>query len=57
VSTRQAPFEGSARQARGRVLRALHDGARPRAEFPADIVESLLADRLVTEHGDLLALP
>jgi A/G-specific adenine glycosylase len=57
VSTRQAPFEGSARQARGLVLRALHDGARPRGEFPPEIVDSLLADRLVTEHGDLLSLP
>jgi A/G-specific adenine glycosylase len=57
VSTRQAPFEGSARQARGRVLRALHDGARPRAEFPPEIVDSLLADGLVAEHGDLVALP
>jgi A/G-specific adenine glycosylase len=29
VSSRQSPFEGSARQARGRVLRQLGDGPRP----------------------------
>ncbi len=33
VSTRQAPFDGSDRQARGRVLAALHAGSRPVGEF------------------------
>ena len=57
VSSRQAPYEGSDRQARGAVLRALGAGARPAGDFPARIVESLVADRLVTRTGDLLRLP
>jgi A/G-specific adenine glycosylase len=58
VSTSQAPFEGSARQARGRVLRELVSGAQPVSRFDSVIVESLLADGLVlrTPAGEL-ALP
>ncbi len=52
VSTRQPPFEGSARQARGRVLRELGDGPRPGAGLDRAIVESLVADGLVVEHAD-----
>ncbi len=43
VSTRQAPYAGSDRQARGEVLRALTSGPAPRDAFRADIVDSLLA--------------
>ncbi|MEX2628148.1 MAG: A/G-specific adenine glycosylase [Ilumatobacteraceae bacterium] len=52
VSTRQPPFEGSARQARGRVLRELGDGPRPGEILDRAIVESLVADGLVVEHAD-----
>ena len=35
VSTTQPPYDGSARQARGRVLHALANGAAPADDFPA----------------------
>jgi A/G-specific adenine glycosylase len=57
VSTRQAPYAGSDRQARGAVLRALADGPRPARDFPAHIVDGLGADRLVTRTADMLHLP
>jgi A/G-specific adenine glycosylase len=57
VSTPQAPYDGSDRQARGDVLRALQGGARPVVAFPARIVDGLLADRLVARTGDVLHLP
>jgi A/G-specific adenine glycosylase len=57
VSTRQAPYAGSDREARGAVLRALHDGPRPVVSFDTRIVAGLLADRLVTRTGDTLHLP
>lgn len=57
VSTRQAPFEGSDRQARGRVLRAVGDGPRPLGDFDPHIVAGLIADRLVVVSGDHLSLP
>ena len=57
VSTRQAPYDGSDRQARGDVLRALHDGARRADAFPPRIVDGLIADRLVARTGELLHLP
>ena len=57
VSTRQPPYEGSDRQARGAVLRALHHGPRPASDFPLRIVEGLVGDRLVVRSGDVLALP
>jgi A/G-specific adenine glycosylase len=57
VSTRQAPYAGSDRAARGEVLRALHDGPRPAAGFDARIVEGLVADRLVVRSGADLDLP
>lgn len=47
VSTRQAPYEGSDRQARGRVLRALHDGPREVVDFDARILRSLQRDGLI----------
>jgi A/G-specific adenine glycosylase len=51
VSTRQAPFDGSDRKARGLVLKALGTGPRPASDFDARIVASLVADGLV-EVGD-----
>ena len=57
VSTRQAPYEGSDRQARGDVLRALHHGPRPASDFAARIVDGLVADRLVARTGSQLRLP
>jgi A/G-specific adenine glycosylase len=57
VSTRQAPFEGSDRQTRGRVLEALGGGARPVTDFEARIVAGLVADGLVEIHDDVLSLP
>ena len=54
VSGRQAPFEGSDRQARGRLLAALADGPVP-AERIAEVTDRpaevalVLADALVTE--------
>jgi A/G-specific adenine glycosylase len=49
VSGRQAPYEGSLRQARGAVLRAVADGPRPRRAFAGEVVDSLLADGLLVE--------
>lgn len=57
VSTRQARFEGSARQARGRVLHALAAGPARADAFPAEVVAALVADRLVLDEGALLRLP
>ena len=51
---RQAPFDGSDRQARGRVLAALHDGPRPVAEFDRRILATLVADGLVELDGRTL---
>ena len=52
MSTTQAPYAGSDRQARGAVLRRLLDGARPAEQFPPRIVDGLVADRLVVRSGD-----
>jgi A/G-specific adenine glycosylase len=55
VSRRQARFEGSARQARGRLLAALLDGPLAADQVVAHapgIVESLLADGLVERLED-----
>ena len=57
VSTTQAPYEGSDRQARGAVLRALLDGARPVADFPGPIIDGLVADRLIVRVGGWIELP
>jgi A/G-specific adenine glycosylase len=57
VSSRQAPFEGSARQARGRVLAVLCDGPRPVGDFDDDVVASLVDDGLVEAAGGTLRLP
>jgi A/G-specific adenine glycosylase len=57
VSGRQAPFEGSRRQARGRVLQALLDGPQPAARFEAEVVDSLVVDGLVVDRDGVLSLP
>jgi len=57
VSGRQAPFDGSDRQARGRVLAALHGGARPVAEFDDGVLATLVADGLVEVRDSLVSLP
>jgi A/G-specific adenine glycosylase len=57
VSTKQARFEGSIRQARGAVLRELVVGDRPRTDFDDDVVEGLLDDGLVRIVGDTVSLP
>lgn len=57
VSTRQTRFAGSDRQRRGMVLRTLAAGDAPGEDFPAHVVASLLADRLVVRHGRVLRLP
>jgi A/G-specific adenine glycosylase len=57
VSSRQARYEGSDRQARGQVLRRLAAGPAPHAEFPPRIVAGLVADRLVVRVGADLQLP
>lgn len=57
VSTRQAPYDGSARQARGAVLRALATGPQPAAAFDPVIVATLVTDRLVVRAGPHLRLP
>jgi A/G-specific adenine glycosylase len=57
VSSPQSRFEGSERQTRGRVLKALTGGPAPAAEFAVHIVDGLVADRLVVRAGDLLRLP
>ncbi len=57
VSGTQPPYEGSDRQRRGQVLRAVHDGPRPAADFRRDILDGLVADGLVVETGPLVHLP
>jgi A/G-specific adenine glycosylase len=57
VSTAQPPFDGSVRQARGRVLHALANGAIPLRDVPADVVAGLLTDRLIVRDGTNVRLP
>jgi A/G-specific adenine glycosylase len=57
VSTPQSRFDGSDRQARGRVLKTLTGGSAPPDAFPAHIVEGLVSDRLVVRDGGRLRLP
>jgi A/G-specific adenine glycosylase len=57
VSASQPPYEGSDRQARGRVLHTLAGGPAAATEFPSAIVAGLLADRLVVADGAELRLP
>ena len=69
VSRRQAAFDGSARQARGRLLRALAEGPVAGADLavrvgwpdrPRDaraVADSLVADGLAVQRGDRYSLP
>ena len=57
VSRRQAPYAGSAREARGRVLVALTGGPAAAAAHDPAIVDGLVADRLVVRAGDVIRLP
>lgn len=57
VSTKQARFEGSDRQARGRVLVALGEGSRPLVAFDDRIVSGLVADGLAEINDGMLQLP
>ena len=57
VSARQAPYEGSDRQARGRVLAALQAGERRVGDFDERIVAGLAVDGLVAIDGSTVRLP
>jgi A/G-specific adenine glycosylase len=57
VSTRQAPFAGSDRQARGLVLAALRDGPRPASDFDSRILSTLVSDGLVELRDGEASLP
>lgn len=57
VSTKQARFEGSDRQRRGRILAAVGAGPRPASDFDERIVDGLVADGLVRRRGVHLTLP
>jgi A/G-specific adenine glycosylase len=54
---RQGPFEGSFRQRRARVLRAVADRPRPAAGLDADAVTALERDGLVRVSDGLVSLP
>ena len=57
VSTPQSRFEGSDRQARGRVLEALTRGPAVAGTFAPRIIATLLDDRLVVRDGEMIRLP
>ena len=57
VSGKQARFEGSDRQARGKVLAAVGAEARPAAHFDDRIIAGLVADGLVIVSDDTVRLP
>ncbi len=57
VSTTQSRFEGSDRQARGRVLAVLVEGSVPALQFDVRIVASLVADGLVVVTDGVASLP
>lgn len=54
---RQAAYEGSFRQRRGRVLAALRAGPRPSADLDGAALASLVADGLAALDGPLARLP
>jgi A/G-specific adenine glycosylase len=55
---RQGPFEGSFRQRRSRVLRAVASaGSRPASDLDAAALRSLVADGLVVADGGWVGLP
>jgi len=55
--TRQARFEGSFRQRRGRVLAQLRAGPAAAGALDADALASLVADGLAAVHGTMASLP
>jgi A/G-specific adenine glycosylase len=55
--SRQAPFAGSFRERRGRVLAALRVAPTPTGELDADALASLVVDGLAEVHGPTAALP
>lgn len=57
VSGKQAKFEGSDRQARGRVLAAVGAHGRPVADFEQRIIDGLVADGLVVVSDGTVGLP
>lgn len=57
VSGKQARFDGSDRQARGRVLAALTVGSRPVEDFDERILTGLVLDRLVVVTNGRACLP
>jgi A/G-specific adenine glycosylase len=57
VSGKQPRFEGSRRQARGKVLASIGAGARPLNQFDEEIVSSLVADGLVVVSDGTVGLP
>ena len=57
VSGKQSRFEGSDRQARGRVLAALVDRAEPAVHFDQRILAGLVADGLVVLDAGTASLP
>jgi A/G-specific adenine glycosylase len=67
VSKPQSPFQGSDRQARGKVLKVLAGGPAPSASVAEmmdcgedralRLVDDLVAEGLVVRRGGLLALP
>jgi A/G-specific adenine glycosylase len=56
-TARQAPFAGSFRQRRGRVLAALRNAPTSVDELDADALASLIDDGLAEIHGSVAALP
>jgi len=54
---RQAPFEGSFRQRRGRVLARLRDGVASTSELDPDALASLVSDGLARIEGTTARLP
>jgi len=57
VSSKQARFEGSDRQRRGRVLRSLAEGSHPVEDFEARIVDGLTCDGLIVVTDGIAHLP
>jgi A/G-specific adenine glycosylase len=57
VSSKQARFEGSNRQRRGVVLRALAASSQRCDLFDRDVVDQLVADGLVVRRSDRIELP
>ena len=57
VSTRQDRFQGSVRQARGRLLADLAQCHRRSHRYQADVVAGLVEDGLIVDRGAVLSLP